>query len=79
LDEVNTIWGEVAVSPMGTAQDGAYTEVPTDGAYTETAPSRAGAQDGAWTDSGDGWMPVFTPVKTDYTQVPLPEEDVDDP
>jgi len=79
MDDVTTIWGEVAISPMGAAQDGAYTSHPTDGAYTETAPSRAGAQDGAWTDSGDGWYPIFTPVKTDYTQVPLPEEDVDDP
>jgi len=58
-DGISTTWRNIPTNPLGFVQDGAYTEPPTDGGDTETGPSRSGVPDGAWTDPGDGWLPVM--------------------
>ena len=58
--------------PSGSSQDGAFTETTSDGAYAESGPSKFGIPDGAWTDTGDGWTPVYPPIATSYSLVAKP-------
>lgn len=61
--------------PTNTPQDGAYTEVESDGAYAPSGPHEHGIPYGAWTDTGDGWYPVYLPsVPTSWSLVSKPSD-----